>query len=138
MVAHLVSSWKCKSWSYQYHILYSLHVFVWFFVCLGFIVPLEIFPLIWTHNHYCWRAANFARLSWQLSSEGSLACHTYCDTGQPFVMVISEDPWHLHLLPSVLQWSCHYLFLRLRSVAAGIRTPNLPPNALIYKDLAVK
>ena len=25
----------------------------------------------------------------------------------------------------VWQWSCHYLFLRLRSVAAGIRTPNL-------------
>ena len=24
--------------------------------------------------------------------EGSLACHTYCDTGHLFVMVISEDP----------------------------------------------
>ena len=63
---------------------------------------------------------------WPLSSKGSLACHTYCDTGYPFIMVISENPWHLHLLPSVWQWSCHYLFLRLRSVAAGIRTPNLP------------
>ena len=42
-----------------------------------------------------------ARHSWQLSSEGSLACHTYCDTGHPFIMVISEDPWHSHLLPSV-------------------------------------
>ena len=30
--------------------------------------------------------------SWQLSSERSLACHTYCDTGHPFIMVISEDP----------------------------------------------
>ena len=28
-----------------------------------------------------------------LSSVGSLMCHyTYCDTGQPFIMVISEDP----------------------------------------------
>ena len=27
--------------------------------------------------------------------------HTYCDTSQPFIMVIFEDPWHSHLLPSV-------------------------------------
>ena len=57
----------------------------------------------------------YARHSWPLSSEGSLMCHTHCDTGLPFIMVISEDPWHLHLLPSIWQWSCHYLFLRLRS-----------------------
>ena len=60
----------------------------------------------------------YARHSWPLSSEGSLACHTYCDTGHPFIMVISEDPSNSHLLPSVWQWSCH------RSVAAGICTPN--------------
>ena len=29
--------------------------------------------------------------SWPLSSEGSLACHIYCDMGHPFIMVISED-----------------------------------------------
>ena len=62
--------------------------------------------------------------SWPLSSEGSSACHTYCDTGHPFIMVISEDPWHSHLLLRVWLWSCHYLFLRLRSVMVGIRTPN--------------
>ena len=28
---------------------------------------------------------------WQLSSEGSLKCHTHCETGLPFIMVISED-----------------------------------------------
>ena len=55
----------------------------------------------------------FARHSWPLSNEGSLTCHTCCDTGIPFIMVISEDPWHLHLLPSVWQASCHYLFLWL-------------------------
>ena len=33
-----------------------------------------------------------ARHSWSLSSEGSLACQTYCDTGHPFIMVISENP----------------------------------------------
>ena len=43
----------------------------------------------------------YARHSWPLSSEGSFTCHTYCDTGLPFIMIISEDPWHSHLLPSV-------------------------------------
>ena len=60
---------------------------------------------------------------WHLSSEGSLVCHTYCDSGHPFIMVFSEDPSHSHLMPSVWQWTCHYLFLR---VATGIWTPNLP------------
>ena len=68
----------------------------------------------------------YARHLWPLSSEGSILCYTYCDTGHPFIMVISEDQWHSHLLPSVWQWSCHYLFLRHRSFAGGIRTPNLP------------
>ena len=34
----------------------------------------------------------YDRLSWPLSSEGSLTCHTYCDKGHPFIMVISGDP----------------------------------------------
>ena len=34
----------------------------------------------------------YAWHSWPLTSEGSLACHTYCDTGHPFIMVIPEDP----------------------------------------------
>ena len=29
---------------------------------------------------------------WPWSSEDSLACSIYCDTGHPFIMVISEDP----------------------------------------------
>ena len=28
----------------------------------------------------------YGRHSWPLSSEGSLACHIYCDTGHPFNM----------------------------------------------------
>ena len=32
----------------------------------------------------------FTRYSTPLSSEDFLRCHTYCDTGQPFKMVISE------------------------------------------------
>ena len=65
----------------------------------------------------------YARHSWSLSSEGSIACHTYCGTGHPFLMVILEDLWRSHLLPSVKQWSCHNMFLRLR---IRIRTPYLP------------
>ena len=65
----------------------------------------------------------YARHSWPLRSEGSLMCHTVCDTGLSSRMFISEDPWHSHLLSSVWQWSCHYLLLRLRSVATGNRTP---------------
>ena len=62
----------------------------------------------------------------------------HCDTGHPFIMVISEHPWHLHLLLSVWPWSCPDLFLRLRSVAAGIQTTNLPlceANALVHRAL---
>ena len=95
----------------------------WFclFVCMVFIVLLEKFSLISRRHHCRWRATNFD--PWSLSSEGSLTCHTYCDTGLPFMMVIPEDPWYSHLLPSVWQWSCHYLFLRLRFTATGDRTP---------------
>ena len=60
---------------------------------------------------------SYARHFWPFSSEGSSACHTYRDTGHPFIVVISdhEDPWHSHLLPSLWQCSSHYPFLRLRS-----------------------
>ena len=34
----------------------------------------------------------YAQHLWPFSNEGSLACHTYYDTGHPFIMVISEDP----------------------------------------------
>ena len=40
------------------------------------------------------------------TSEGSLSCHTYCDTGPSIIMVFSEDPWHSHLLPSVTVTTC--------------------------------
>ena len=59
----------------------------WIFHSFGKVIiageGLEIFT-------YAWQL-------WPLSSEGSLACHTYCDTGQPFIMVISEDPGHSRL-----------------------------------------
>ena len=55
------------------------HIQFYVYVCFGFIVPIENFTYI---EHLL-----------PLSSEGSLACHTYCVTGHPLIMVISEEPW---------------------------------------------
>ena len=106
------------------------HCIKHFFVCLGFFVLLEKFSFIWTPRHHCrWRAANFDLCSvlitikqWGFTSVQNIFLYVW----HLFIMVISEDPSHAHLLPNVSQWSCHYLFLRRRSVAAGFRTPNLP------------
>ena len=57
-----------------------------------------------------------ARHLMPLSIEGSLVCHTYCYTRHPFKIVIFEDPWNWHPLPSIRQWSSHYLLLRIGSV----------------------
>ena len=104
---------------------------------LGFIVPLENFSLIWRRHHYRLTVAKFELWSalWTKSSESSLACHTYFDMGA-FV-----NNGHLRgsvalVLPSVWQWSCKYLFLRLRSVANGIRTSNLPLAGRTLKPTA--
>ena len=65
-----------------------------------------------THN-YRWMDANFDLCSalmaieqWGFFSVPHLLWH-----GHPFIMVISEDPWHLYLLPSGWQWSWHDLGL---------------------------
>ena len=42
----------------------------------------------------------YVRHSCPLSSGFFLASHIYCDTGHPFKMVISENPWQSHLVPS--------------------------------------
>ena len=46
-------------------------------------------------------------------------------------MDISEDPWHLHLLSRVWQWSCHYLFYDIGLSRPGIepRSPACEANA---------
>ena len=64
------------------------------FICLEFFVPFENFPLIGdvTIAGEELQILTFARHLWLLSSEGSLACRTYCDEGHPFMMVISEYP----------------------------------------------
>ena len=99
-------------------------LFVW-----GFTSHSRVFLLIWRRHYYRWRAANFDLCSalmaaieqWGFFNVLHLMWH-----GTSVIMVISEDPWHWHLLPSVWQWSCHYLFSRLRPIAGGIRTLNPP------------
>ena len=82
---------------------------VWFFFSLSFLSkPFQSYGDVTIAGEGL-QILTYARNSWPLISKGSLTCHTYCDTDQPFIMVISEDPWHSHLLPSVWKWSCHYL-----------------------------
>ena len=45
-----------------------------------------------TYARHSLQSLTYARHSWPFSSEGSFACHTFCDTGHPFIIVISEDP----------------------------------------------
>ena len=105
---------------------FVLYVLFCLSVCLSLPVKIENIHSYGDVTTTGWgvQSLTYARHSWPLSTEGSLACHTYWDTGHPFIMAISEDPWNSHLLPSVWQWSCHYLFIRLRNVGARIRTPN--------------
>ena len=84
--------------------IFQLYLFGFFSPTREFFTHLMTSPLmvkgckfrlmLGTHGHWA------VRVLW-LSSEGSLMCHTYCDTGQPFLMVISKDPWNSYLLPSI-------------------------------------
>ena len=93
------------------------------FVCLfGDLLPTREFSHIWTRHNYRWRAANFDLFNWHwwpLSSEGSLTGHTYCDTGRPLYNGHLRGPVTLTPVAECWQWSCHYMFWRLRSVSTG-------------------
>ena len=56
--------------------LYKVICFTYCFVCLIFSLPLENFSLVLICYFFWWRAAilTYSKHSWQLSSEGSLAC----------------------------------------------------------------
>ena len=72
----LIISWHIRHYGHWEHEWTSL--FVW-----GFKSHSRIFHSYWDVKYYWWRASNFDLYwhSWPLSSEGSLACHTYCDMG---------------------------------------------------------
>ena len=71
--------------------------------------------------------------------------HTYCrafSSGAFITCFYDLSLWNSHLLPSFKQWSCHYLFLRLGSVAAEFGKPtfrlwgqhsNPPPRSNLYE-----
>ena len=115
--------------------IYQLSVDTWtgdvimicLFVCLWFFIPLENFSLIWRCQHW-WMSANFDLCS------ALMAFEHWWFFGVPYLLWHGASVYNGHLreavtltkLPNVLQWSCHCLFLRLRSVAAGIWTPILP------------
>ena len=63
----------------------------------------KFWPMLGTHGHWA-------------------VCHTYCDMGHPFKMVISEDLWHSLLMPikHLAVELSYYLFLWLKSVTDGI------------------
>ena len=68
-------------------------LFVCLFVCLGFSSYSRIFHSTdLTITGKGLHILTCARHSWPLSSEGSLPCYTYFDTGHPSIMVIFEDP----------------------------------------------
>ena len=51
-----------------------------------------LYPLFICFCLFVWGLSSHSRIfySLPLSSEGSLACHAYCDTGRPFIKVISR------------------------------------------------
>ena len=93
------------------------------------------FLLIWRRHHY--QATYFDLHSAPMAIEQwRLKCHTYCDSGQPFTMVISEDAWHSHLLPSVWQRSCHLHFFKNeicpRSPVCETKALQLPNRGVLF------
>ena len=115
------------------------NVYVCVFFVLWFFVPLENFSFILSHHNYrckSWKFWRYAVHSWPFCSEGFLACHTYCDTGHRFKLVIYEDPWHSHLLPRDWQWNCLYRILRRMSVCGW--DLNTKPSACVANAQTLK
>ena len=61
-----------------------------------------------------------ARHSWPLSNEGYLTCHTYCDTGLPFIMVIRDTH------------TCCRAFATVNRSATGVSV-TCPPGWPLYR-----
>ena len=110
------------------------------FICLfGFLFwslssHLSIFHLYWdvTIAGEGLQILTYARYSWPLNSEGSLTCHTHCETGLLFIMVISEDPWHSHCCRAIGSGAVTTCFYDLGLSRPGIepRSPACEANAL--------
>ena len=105
-----------------------------FYFCLEFIILLEICSLKWRHHHCRWRAANIDLCS------ALMAIEQWGFFNVPHLLRHGPTVYNDHLRGPVTLipvaerlavW--HYLFLRLRSVATGDRTPisRMPGERLI-------
>ena len=107
--------------------IWTQHLSAWF-VCLGFIVQIENFSLIWRRHHYRWRAANFDLCSALMAIEqwGFLSVPHLLWHGAFIYIGHLRGPVTLtHVAERLAVELSLYLFLRHRSVTAGIRTPTL-------------
>ena len=98
------------------------------FVCLGFIIPLENFTLIWRRHHSRWKAANFWSIlcthdieQWGFFCVPHLVWH-----GASVYKGHIRGPVTLTPIAERLAMMMSLPFLRISSDAAGIRTPNIP------------
>ena len=101
-------------------------------------VPLENFSLIWICHHYQWRATYYD-LCWALiaiEQWGFFRVPHLLWHGASVYTGHLQGPLTLVPITERSQWSFHYLFLRLTSVAAGIRTLNLPLAGRTFKPTA--
>ena len=109
---------------------YDYIFFICIFLCLRVLRPTREFFTNMETSQLLVKALNFnldsVQHTWTLSGEGSFACHTYCDRRHPFIKVISEDPWHSPMLPSLWYWGCHYLFYDLGLSRLGFEHPTFP------------
>ena len=93
----LLNIWFKDIWQSRFYMYSMIWCTLGFFLCLfvwGFSSNSRIF-------HSCGDVTiageglhilTYARYLWPMSSDGSLACHTFSNTGYPFIMIISEDP----------------------------------------------
>ena len=86
---------------------------IWLF--LELFTPNKNFSLIYRRHNYRWKASNSDLWSVPTAIDQwrSLSVPHLLWNGASFYNSHPDDLWHLHLLPSVWQWSCHYLFLEL-------------------------
>ena len=108
---------KIGGWGFVFIMYYASALFVW-----EFIVPLENFSLIWRFHHFRWRATNFDLCSALMVIErwGFFSVpHLLWREG---IHLLWSSP-RMHDTLTFCRAVGVFLFLRLRSVATGDRTP---------------
>ena len=103
--------WNSNTCNFQAINAFRVYIYIdprCFFVCLfgvfrstylflyEDVTGCKFWPMLGTYGHW--------------AVEVFFVCHTYSNTEHPFIMVISEDPWHSHLLPGIWQWTWPFLF----------------------------